>query len=385
MRNYQLSPECDALLRSVYQGPLDEPLWHNFLTHLREAVSASFATLILRPPREGEPGVVLNALIISPEVLHSYSETYFALDPFVDLPLGEVVTLKEFMPTKELHQTDYYQQYMAPIGVAQIMGADISDEHGLNARLRLTRSAAQPAFGEKEKSVIRMLLPHLGQAIGLYSRLERVEAVGAVFEDVVDQLAVGTIILDERGQVIRFNDAAAELLAGDKGLAIVDGKLAVGNRQENQLFREVVEQVLEAHMRSEPTLVKAFRTEQAPGLMRLGMLIKPLPINSSPETRSHPSVAVFISDPEQRRSVPKHILSALFGFTPAESSLALLLANGLTLDEASAELGISRNTAKSHLSAIFAKTGVTRQTKLVQLILKSVAPMGPAQTLDPSS
>lgn len=383
MSGYRLSPQCDALLRSVYQGPLDDPLWHTFLTRLREAVAASFATLVLRPPREGEPGVVLNALIVSPEVLHSYSETYFAFDPFVDLPLGEVVTLKEFMPSEQLHQTEYYRQYMAPIGVDQIMGADITDESGLNARLRVTRGAGQPEFGEAEKSVIRMLLPHLSQAIGLYSRLERVETVRAVYEDAVDQLAVGTIILDERGHVIRINDAATELLDGDKGLAVVDGKLTVGNRHENQLFREVVEQVLQAHMRSEPTLVKAFRTEQAPGLMRLGMLIKPLPMNGSAGISSHPSVAVFISDPQQRRAVPKYILGELFGFTPAESSLALLLANGLTLDEASAELGISRNTAKSHLSAIFAKAGVTRQTKLVQLILKSVAPMSPEQTLEP--
>ena len=69
-------------------------------------------------------------------------------------------------------------------------------------------------------------------------------------------------------------------------------------------------------------------------------------------------------------------LRQLFEFTPAEAALALLLANGLTLDEASDELGITRNTAKSHLSSIFSKTGVTRQPKLVQLILKSVAPIG---------
>ena len=70
------------------------------------------------------------------------------------------------------------------------------------------------------------------------------------------------------------------------------------------------------------------------------------------------------------------ILGQLFEFTPAEAALALLLANGLTLDEAAEELGVTRNTAKSHLSSVFSKTGVTRQPKLVQLILKSVAPMG---------
>ena len=47
----------------------------------------------------------------------------------------------------------------------------------------------------------------------------------------------------------------------------------------------------------------------------------------------------------------------------------------LPLDEASAELGVSRNTTRTHLRAVFAKTGVSRQTGLVRLILNSVAPL----------
>ncbi|MCY1183803.1 hypothetical protein D3C76_1770240 [compost metagenome] len=54
----------------------------------------------------------------------------------------------------------------------------------------------------------------------------------------------------------------------------------------------------------------------------------------------------------------------------------MLLANGLTLDEASEELGISRNTSRAHLRSTFSKTGVTRQTMLVRLILRSVATLG---------
>ena len=66
----------------------------------------------------------------------------------------------------------------------------------------------------------------------------------------------------------------------------------------------------------------------------------------------------------------------LFRLTQAESNLALQLAQGETLDEACEHLNISRNTGKSHLSSVFSKTGVTRQTRLVQLILGSVAHLG---------
>jgi DNA-binding CsgD family transcriptional regulator len=66
----------------------------------------------------------------------------------------------------------------------------------------------------------------------------------------------------------------------------------------------------------------------------------------------------------------------LFDLTPAEASLALALADGLTLDQAAERLKIRKNTARAHLRAIFAKIGVTRQTTLVRLLLSSVIWLG---------
>ncbi|HAN29008.1 MAG TPA: helix-turn-helix transcriptional regulator, partial [Haliea salexigens] len=107
-----------------------------------------------------------------------------------------------------------------------------------------------------------------------------------------------------------------------------------------------------------------------------GILMRPLPLLAAPDGSRNPSVAIFVSDPEYQREAPVDVLMTLFGLTRAEATLSLLLAGGATLDEACRQQHISRNTGKSHLSAIFSKTGVTRQTRLVQLILSSVAPMG---------
>lgn len=378
MNSYSISENLDSLIKSVYSGPLEEPLWYDFLERLRNALDASFATLVLRPPSEGDEGTVLNALLASQEVYSSYNEFWFSLDPFVNLPLGQVVTLREFIPEEELVKTEYYQQYIAPIGVGQIMGVDMADPNGLNARLRVTRHVGQPEFSEQDKAIVASIVPHLEQAIALHSRIARAESERLVFEDAVDQLSVSTFVLDQQANIIRINAAGQRLLDAGKGVSVVEGQLSLGSRKENQRFKDVLEAVLQAQRQSTPGFVKAFRTEESPGVMKLGMLLKPLPLSSASDSAAQPSIAVFVSDPSSRQQVPREILGELFDFTPAEASLALLLANGLTLDEASGELGISRNTAKSHLSAVFAKTGVTRQPKLVQLILKSVAAISPA-------
>jgi DNA-binding CsgD family transcriptional regulator/PAS domain-containing protein len=377
MVSFDVDLAHDELIRAVYRGPLEQPLWHSFLEQLRMLLDASFATLMLRPPREGDGGVVLNALVVSPAVSSSYNDTWFALDPFVDLPLRQVVTLREFTSAEALPDTEYYQQYVGPIGISQIMGVDMAEPEGLNARLRVTRNTGQPDFNEDNKQILRRILPHLEQAIAIHSQLTRTESERSLYEDAVDQLSVGTFILDEQARIIRMNDAARQLVNSQKGICIVDGKFSAGTRQDNQRFKKVLDEVLRAHQLSQPGFVRAFKTERSPGVMKLGMLVRPLPISPSTDPARQPSVAIFVSDPQQRQQVPRHILTELFDFTPAEASLALLLANGLTLDEASEELQISRNTAKSHLSSVFAKTDVSRQTKLVQLILKSVAPMSP--------
>jgi DNA-binding CsgD family transcriptional regulator len=372
--HYFISEQVDALILAIYQGPLEATPWLSFLQQLRLAVDANYATLLLRPPSEGDTGLILNAVIASVEIRDSYKQRLFSLDPFVDLPPGKVVTLREFMPHEELINTEYYQQYMKPVGVFHNMGADMESPEGLKARLRITRPAGAIDFGEKEKSLCQLLLPHLQQSIVLHSQLKRTESERELYAGAIDQLAMGTVILDDQANVLRTNKAAENLLANHAGLRVKADQLLVGDRSENKAFRGLVNQVLQAHQRSEPSFVKAFSIGQPEAANSLGMLLRPLPLVASSGGKSNPSIAVFISDPTQRRVVPTDILEELFGFTPAEAALALLLANGLTLDEASDELGVSRNTAKSHLSAVFSKTGLTRQTKLIQLILKSVAP-----------
>ena len=69
-------------------------------------------------------------------------------------------------------------------------------------------------------------------------------------------------------------------------------------------------------------------------------------------------------------------LADLFELTPAEANLAILMAQGLILAEASEAQNISQHTARAQLKSIFAKTNVSRQAELVRLVITSVASLG---------
>jgi DNA-binding CsgD family transcriptional regulator len=61
-----------------------------------------------------------------------------------------------------------------------------------------------------------------------------------------------------------------------------------------------------------------------------------------------------------------------FGLTAAESRLALRLLTGESLKSAAAALGITYESARSQLKAIFQKTGTHRQGELIALLGRTV-------------
>ena len=375
VKQHHLSPTMDSLLLALSRAPVADPPWEEFLSLLGTALGADFVTLILRAPREGDSGVVINSVILSPEVFRSYNDNYFAMDPFVNLPAGQVFTVDEFINPAEYYDSAYYQQYVKETGIVHLMGADLGDELGNSARLRFARIEGRDNFDADERALCQLLLPHIQQTIRLYARIARVESERSLFAAAVDQMAVAAFILDQSARVRHCNKAAEQLAAESVWLRTQEGELCLLNGSDNLAFRAALADVMQAHLRGEPSFIKALRmsSQEAAGV---GMMIRPLPLVSGPEGSRNPSVAIFISDPSRARKAPTDVLMELFRLTQAESNLALQLAHGETLDEACEHLNISRNTGKSHLSSVFSKTGVTRQTRLVQLILGSVAHLG---------
>jgi DNA-binding CsgD family transcriptional regulator len=84
-------------------------------------------------------------------------------------------------------------------------------------------------------------------------------------------------------------------------------------------------------------------------------------------------VALFISDPEAPNELPLHPLMQWYGLTRAEAAIAAVLVSVRTIEEAGDALGMSKNTARSHLQHILKKTEARRQSELVALLLGSPA------------
>jgi DNA-binding CsgD family transcriptional regulator len=74
--------------------------------------------------------------------------------------------------------------------------------------------------------------------------------------------------------------------------------------------------------------------------------------------------------PEPGVRAQHEALRRRYGLTRAEAAFALEIVKGGGRRATAERLGITDGTARSHLSKIFDKTGVSRQAELVRLLLQ---------------
>lgn len=365
--------QLSALVGAIYQGPLEPVPWSGALVMLRDILRANWATLILRPASADQLALIIRAGGQGPEVYHAAYSHYeaFSMDPFVGLPLDQVVTIDEMMSTSWM-EGKFYETFLEPNDIRFIMGVDTVTEGGANCRLRITRPPGERDFSEKAKALCQALLPHLRRSVTLHSRIESIETERQLYSSTMDRMLVGTVVFDESGLVLRTNAVASGVLAEKDGIRINQSRLHAEFAAEDRELQRLIKMAL-TESGAVPVVPQPMTVTRPSGRASLGVLVRPVPAGEWSEERHRPAAVAFIRDPERKWQLSLEMVRQLFGLTGSEAALALLLANGFTLDEAAVELGIRKNTIRAHLRSIFAKTGVRRQTTLIHLLLSSVA------------
>src|ERR1044071_3706029 len=367
----------DKLLGAIYEGPMESPPWSTALQKLRDHLRAGHVTLMLRPPSPDSAGIMINTGPVTTQGIESYDTHFFALDPFVRLTEGDVITAEELIG-KEWLKSPIYLEYLKPLDIRHLLGADIYTTEGIECRLRITRPHDAKPFSAHDKALVRFLLPHLKRSIQLHARLDFLECERQLFAGTVNRLLLGIISYSQNGTVIETNQEARRILAEKDGIWLAGTNLCVESSQESRELQRMIKQALTGPAPAEgPAVVEAMSVTRPSGRSKLGVLVRVIPMGAWSESRQRPAVAVFLRDPESNAAQPSHeLVRRLFGLTRMEAALALLLTEGYTLDEAAEKMNVRRNTARTHLRSIFCKTGVTRQTMLVRLLLNSVITLG---------
>jgi len=350
----------ERLTLLMHEGALEPKRWREFLEALGKRLKGA-ATLLLRSPHVAEAGL-LYSWGGSDEVLAQYAHRYFPLDPFVNLPEKQVITMHDFVPVEQLERSRFFTEYLIP----------------WDSVYNVTRGRRAGNFTLAERRFVEHLVPHFDVAMRTHAALDATKMERAIYADAMDHLTLATVILDASGHVIHTNALARDILQRGDGIALANDTLTLTHPADAQRLRDAIGRVIAVGRAAKPGIVEVLRARRPSGAGHYGMMIRPAAGSVDAEEQSvSPAVAVFISVEENNRSPPPvETIRKLFELTHKEAQLALCLANGRSLQEAASDLGITLNTARAHLRSTFSKTGIDRQARLVRAILRSVAQLG---------
>lgn len=253
-----------------------------------------------------------------------------------------------------------------------------SEANGTRYTLWLFRDLSDVHFDAEEGSVCEIVAGEILRGRELSARIGTSEVERTLYSTVMDRLAVGVVILGAGGGILCCSRKADEALSERDGLQLQAGRLRATCAKEDRELQAAIKLAIQAAANGVQT-TRGIALTRLSGQRNLGLVVQAMPAAARPGAIAGPTVAIFLRDPEANAEVEGDLVRELFDLTPAEAAVARRLAAGLSLEDAASSLDISRNTARAHLRSIFSKSGITRQTELVRLMLNSAVVLGERQ------
>ncbi|MFH1806747.1 MAG: response regulator [Pseudomonadota bacterium] len=183
---------------------------------------------------------------------------------------------------------------------------------------------------------------------------------------VLDLFNLGLISTNERLEIVHMNAQAAEMIRHHPLLHVSQDNLLVIDRRPADLdlfFHPLTGRVAPVHKSF--SLAHDDRT--------LSVFLRRIPPRPSVVGSTGASGFVFVLIEPDTIAPPRiNDLMDVFGLTRSEAKLTQKLAEGLSLDQASDLVGISVQSARTYLKAIFTKTGANRQPQLMRIVLSGI-------------
>ncbi|GGC59998.1 helix-turn-helix transcriptional regulator [Chelatococcus reniformis] len=265
----------------------------------------------------------------------------------------------DFCSPEQMARHPYYQEFLAPHGLRWWAGVRMASGD-TELCWALQRTVGQGPFVDDEVRALAGLSRRLSGPFALAQALGfgRADAALASFQ------ASGTAValLDRFAEVLGINEAARALLGRD--LQISHKRLTSADRDATVALDRALQALLWA-----PGATVSMPPVVLPRMDRRPLLAHPMRLPGLCVDMLAPCQAVVvIIDLEAHPRPSQAALRRSFGLTPAEARLAAQVASGQAPAVAADALGVSYETVRNQLKAIFAKTDTHRQAELVALL-----------------
>ena len=306
------------------------------------------------------------------DVLAQTMPKYIALSP-TDPRMRMLTTTykathcRQFLSDEELWASEMYKQALKPSGVEYCMGFTLPIDQDITVILGVMRGPHLAPFTANECTEFGRFAPHVTRAISMHGAFRRTHEELTTVKALLDGVPLGLMVVEE-DELKVANRAARAILEDGDALLLRNGRLSGATGRTDAELRAAVNEALSDSDKQIGVTLPTDHAEPIRGLVR-----KLHPRSAQFIGAASESVALYLTDPRRPMETPEETLQRLFGLTPREATVVRSLAKGEDLQTTAAQLGISIQTARTHLKHIMETIGVSRQAELIHMVLSSPA------------
>jgi DNA-binding CsgD family transcriptional regulator len=365
--------DIETLVELIYDAALDNELWPCVLARLADLMSVPQVAMPSFDRRANLFATI--APRMDPDLIASYKDYWAFHDPVLAQailrPAGQIYAVERLMPREEFAATPVFNEFWRPAQLGlETTGASLLVEDQLSALICFSNVPGKDLTAE-QMHIFEAVLPHLTRAVRISRQLWYSQLKDVVATERLETPQQGALLADVSARVTCANTTAMAMLDDGGGIFLENGRLSAAGRSE------ALRKAIASCARTSPSVDGPGGEFEFPReLPNAPIHVTVAPLRSNTRLTEVPWIGcgapvaiVMISDPDMDRRRQKINLRCRFGFTEAESGVAMEILKGDGRRAAACRLGISETTAKSHLGSIFEKTGTHRQAELVRLLL----------------
>jgi DNA-binding CsgD family transcriptional regulator len=366
-----LSERTERALEACYDAVLSPPRWGSALQLLAESLGAASCTFYEHDQENWAGKVPSSTGHEAFDDLWARNQIS-APDPHVGVYLqkcnafiraGYTSAIEHQFSTEEERRTlPYYWETARPANRDWLALAYFSVQGGPWC-LSLYRGDDQGPFTPEDAERIGGVGQYVAKIVSLAQKSAAFDVASKL--SMLERVRSPAIVIDGVGRVTQMNAPAQSLLGPN--FKLIRGRPTANDPASNRRLQQLISSALHAKRSSaQPFAPIVVDRDEAPWL-----LVETMPFTAfGSDLFGSGSVILLLTDLTAPLQPEATQLCAAFGLTLAEAKLAAKLASGSGIISAAASLGVSRETARTQVKAVFAKTNTHRQAELAALVAR---------------
>lgn len=349
------------LTERLYEAAAEPSLWNEVLADLAHFVGAEGGAIVRRGA-DDMGWAVSPALkdMLERAVASGWLERDGFDERLVAAARSDFVGDLDLFAVHELGCEPVYRDFYYPLGLGwgaatlmRIPGVD--DPFLMNLERRYDRGPVEGVLLRQ----LDALRPHLMRALLLSAKLQQHRARSALAA--LSLLGFAGAMISRSGRILAANEAFAALIP-DVVLDHAD-RARFPDPAADLSLGLAMAQLRRQSIKAACSIPMPAREGGSP------MVFHVMPLYGMSRDLFEAAAALLVGVEVRRREVPAaELLAGLFDLSPAESRVAHAIGGGATVEATAKMLGVSRETIRTQLKVVLAKTGSRRQADLVALI-----------------